>query len=509
VSTDTLKCTPRGLLGTNDEKHKSVSGVRDFANENRSEQPLWRRERFERLVAKLTSNKYRVEIYSRTWKGWFPCVVRPHSNTKWTVAVVYHNGSGSVVKLVNPESPMIRIVKGPLYSIYSHSITTMYSSLCAQIKSSLKFYEVKTEEMVSEKTVHSCFSGRDLLTWLLSVYLRSNVMHEDGVMAQLGNELLTRGIIYRIKLPVDRGHSLELLKSQENTTTAIVTSDVADGRTSFFSQGPEYVYALNEGSGVIEDLIEKENVVVKQQEDRLWWTTRSHLEVFTGSTSTWELATVVATFDPWLLLVYCQEPNSARAKWIHRLDVNTVRHPRRFWRAGTQTWVYSRGDNEWYAGFVTSREARDSGENQAPWEENIVNVTYGLTDSEGAFTMTKAVKLDSEHVRPRVSRISRMCIKVRSSNGDPLQKLEWIKHRFAIYSEYTSGEKPFRDAQPDIHTLILVCRNVKMTVSQRDHESKHLSEALKFEVKVDVVPWELFTAGRDVLYNIQGATTNQ
>jgi len=507
VSNETLKCTPRGLLGKDDEKHKSVSGVRHFENENRAEQPLWTRERFERLVAKLTSNKNRVEVYSRGWKGWFPCVVRLHSNATRTVAVVYHNGTETVVKLLDPESPMIRIAKGPLYSIYSRSLTTMYSSLCAQIKSSLKFYEVKTGETVSEKRVHSCFSGRDFLIWLRSVYLRANVMHEDGVMAQLGNELLTRGIIYRIKLPFARGSSSELVKLQENTTSPKVAQDDADRGTSF-SQRPEYVYALNEESAVIEDLIEKENLVVEQQEDRLWWTKKSHLEVFTGSTSTWELATVVATFDPWLLLVYCQEPNSARAKWIHRLDVNTVRHPRRFWRAGTQTWVYSRGDNEWYAGFVTSREARDSGENQAPWEENIVNVTYGLTDSEGAFTMTKAVKLDSEHVRPRVSRISRMCIKVRSSNGDPLQKLEWIKHRLAIYSEYASGEKPFRDAQPDIHSLILVCRNVKMTVSQRDHESKHLSEALKFEVTVDVVPWELFTAGRDVLYNMHSPTTN-
>lgn len=510
MSTDTLKCTPRGLVSTDDEKHKSASGVRHFDNENRTDQPLWRRQRFEQLVARLTSNKSRVEVFSRTWKGWFPCVVRPHSNATRTVAVVYHNGTDTVVKLLDPESPMIRIVKGPLYSICSQSIKTMYSHLYAQIKCSLKFYEVKTGETVSEKKVHSCFSGRDLVLWLRSAYLGANVMQEDGVMAQLGSELLTRGIIYRIKLPFargDKGSSSEKLKSQENMDTGIIAPEDTDGESSF-SQSPEYVYALNEGSTVIEDLIEMEKVVIKEQEDRLWWTTKSHLEVFTRSTSTWELAVVVATFGPWLLLVYCQEAQAARGKWIHRLDVNIVRHPRRFWRAGTQTWVFSRGDNEWYAGFVTSRETRDYGETHVPWEENIVNVRYGLTDSDGAFTMTKSVKLDSEHIRPRVSRISRMCIKVSSINGEPLQKLEWIKHRLAIYSEYASGEKPFRDAQPDIHSLILVCRNVKMTISQRDNESKHLSEALKCEVTIDVLPWELFTAGRDVLYNIQRPTTN-
>jgi len=503
-----VKCNPHGLI--DDEKHKSVSSVRHFESDSRPEQSIWKRERFERLVAKLTSNRNRVEVFSRTWKGWFPCVVRPHSNTTRTVAVVYHNGKDTVVKLLDPESPMIRVVKGPLYSIYSQSIKTMYSSLCTQIKSSLKSYEVKTEKMISEKRVHSCFSGRDLVIWLRSVYLGANVMQEDGVMAQLGNELLDRGIIYRVKLPHARGRKVltpETLKAQENFSTPLAMPEDGDCESSFFSQRPEYAYALNEGSQIIEDLIKKENVVVKQQEDRLWWTTRSHLEVFTRSTSTWELATVVATFDPWLLLVYCQEAQAARAKWIHRLDINTVRHPRRFWRAGTQTWVFSRGDDEWYAGFVTNRETRDFGENQVPWEENIVNVRYGLTDSDGAFTMTKSVKIDSEHIRPRVSRISRMCIRIRSNNDEPLHKVEWIKHRLAVYSEHSIGEKPYHDAQPDIHSLILVCRNVRMTVGQREHESKHLSEALKCEVKIDVLPWELFTAGRDVLYNIQRPTT--
>jgi len=430
-------------------------------------------------------------------------VVRPHSNATRTVAVVYHNGTDTVVKLLDPESPLIRIVKGPMYSIYCQSVKAMYASLCTQIKTSLKMFEVKTMEIVANNRVHTCFSGRDLVIWLRSVYLAANVVQEDGVMAQLGNELLSRGIIYRVKLPFARGQKFltsELIKNQENAPMAKPAPK--DEESFFFSQRPEFAYALNEWS-FIEELAKNENLVVKEQEDRLWWTTRSHLEVFTRSTATWELATVVATCDPWLLLVYCQEAQAARAKWIHRLDVNTVRHPRRFWRTGTQTWVFSRGDDEWYAGFVSSRETRDFGDLQVPWEENIVNVRYGLTDSDGSFTMTKSVKLDSEHIRPRVSRISRMCIRITANNGEPLQKVEWIKHRLTIYSEYAIGEKPFYDAQPDIHSLILVCRNVKMTVTQRDHESKHLSEALNCEVKIDVLPWELFTAGRNVLYNIQ------
>lgn len=508
MSTDTLKCTPRGLIGSEEEKQNIVSGVLHYENENRPEQPLWRRERFQRLVANLTSSRTRVEVFSRTWKGWFPCVVRPHSNATRTVAVVYHNGTDTVIKLLDPESPLIRIVKGPMYSIYCQSIKAMYTSFCNQIKTSLNMFEVKTMAFVAKKKVHACFSGRDLVIWLRSIYLQANVVQEDGVMAQLGNELLARGIIYRVKLPFARGPKFlnsELIRNHEKTQMG--KTALKDEESFFFSQRPEYAYALNESS-VIEKLAEKENLVVKEQEDRLWWTTKSHLEVFTRSTTTWEMATVVATCDPWLLLVYCKEAQAARAKWIHRLDVNTVRHPRRFWRTGTQTWVFSRGDNEWYAGFVSSRETRDFGDNQVPWEENIVNVRYGLTDSDGAFTMTKSVKLDSEHIRPRVSRISRMCIRIRAKNGEPLQKVEWIKHRLTIYSEYTIGEKPFHDAQPDIHSLILVCRNVRMTVSQRDHESKHLSEALKCEVEINVLPWELFTAGRNVLYNIQRPTTS-
>lgn len=475
--------------------------------ENESD-TMRRRERFQRIVAKLTSKRNRVEVYSRTWTAWFPCVVRQHSQTTGTVVVVYHNGTDTVVKLLDPESPLIRIVEGPIYSIYCSSLEKMYSGLFAGIRAALQFYEVKTGGIFLKKGVHSCFSGRDLVMWLRTGYLEANVLEEDGVMAQLGGELLRRGIIWRVKPPqvrVRESASEVSLPKQDNATLLLATRTESKVEINFDPRA-DYMYALSEWS-VITELIKKETKVVKQQEDRLFWTAKSHLEVFNSSTNTWELATVVSILDPWLLLVYAQEAQAAKAKWIHRLDVHKLRHPRRFWRTGSQIWVFSRGDNQWYAGVISNRETRGLVDHAVPKDEFTVNVMYGPTDSQGAFTRTKPLKVDSEHIRPRVARLSRMCIRVRSEKNLPLKKVEEIKRRFAAYSRYRDGQRPFHEAQPDLDSLILVCPNVQMTVQEREKESRLLSEALKCKVKVDVVPWELYTAGRDVLYNLPKPTS--
>jgi len=522
VSTKTKKENPQAELENDDQKHTPHSTLRqrvdptfshsetvpttNYENESRSETTAKKRGGFLRIVAKLTSKRNRIEVYSRTWAAWFPCVVRPHSQTSGTVVVVYHNGTDTVVKLLDPESPLIRTVKGPLYSIYCHSIEKMYSTLCARIKTALQFREVKTGGMFFKKGVHSCFSGLDLVRWLRSLYLGANVLEEDGVMAQLGSELLTRGIIWRVKPRISS--NMENSNSQDGTPMSPLARKESDGDTTDFSPRADYMYAFNDSS-VIAELVEKENKVVKQQEDRLFWAVRSHLEVFSSSTDAWELATVVATLDPWLLLVYGQEAQAARAKWIHRLDILTVRHPRRFWRTGSQIWVFSRGDDQWYAGVISNRETLGLGEHQTPKDESTVNVTYGPTDSQGAFTRTKPLKVDSEHIRPRVARLSRMCIRVRTVNNIPLQMVDDIKRKLAVYSKCKEGERRYHDAQPDLNSLIMVCPKVEMNVREREMESRQLSEAQNCEVIVDVVPWELFTAGRDVLYNLPKSSKSE
>jgi len=514
------KSSPQGLY-TDDETRRSLSIVKQikrdhtfthsetvqttyYDHESRSEKTSQKRERFQRIVAKLISKRNRVEVYSRTSGAWFPCVVRPHSHTARTVAVVYHNGTDTVVKLLDPESSLIRIVMGPMYSIFCHGLEKMYSDLCAKIQTALQFQKVKTDEKLCNKSEDLCFSGKDLVVWLRTVYLGNNALEEDGIMAQLGNQLLARRIIYRVKRSLqNREYSqTELLNSTQESSAKSELKDSEEESSSFSS---EHLYALNEWSN-ISKLVEKESLVVNQQKDRLWWTTKSHLEVFSSSTNTWELGTVIAALDPWLLLVYGQEGQAAIAKWIHRLDHQTVRHPRMFWRNNSQIWVYSRGDNEWFAGFVSNRVTQRYEGQQVPSDQSIVNVMYGPTDSLGAFTKTKHLKLDSEHIRARVARLSRMCIRIRTLNGEPLKKIDKIKQRLAIYAKYKTGQRPFNDAQPTADCLLMVCPKVEMTVYQREQETKLLSKALGFEVKIEVVPWELFTAGRDVLYNLQKAT---
>jgi len=523
--TKVSKDTPIEAPVTEDEARLSVSIVKQlkrdqtfthsetvqttyYDHESRSEKTSLKRERFHRIVAKLTSKRNRVEVYSRTSAAWFPCVVRAHSHAARTVAVVYHNGTDTNVKLLDPESPLIRIVMGPLYSIYCQGLEKMYSSLCVRIRSALQFQNVKanekTDEKLSNKCEHLCFSGKDFIRWLRTVYLGNSTLEEDGVMAQLGNQLLERKIIYEVK-PSTRGREYshtELLNSTQDTAIKAERKESYEDTNAF---SLKCLYALNEWS-IIKKLVEKESQLVNQQKDRLWWTIKSHLEVFSSSTNTWELGNVVAALDPWLLLVYDQEAQAAKAKWIHRLDSQTVRHPRLYWRNGTQIWVYSRGDDEWFAGFVSNRISQGFGDHRVPSDESIVNVMYGPTDTLGGFTKTKHLKVDSEHIRPRVARLSRMCIQVRTVKGEPLQKINQIKKRLAIYSKHKVGQRPFNDAQPSVDCLLMVCPNVEMTVYEREHEMRLLSTDLGFEVKIDVVPWELFTAGRDLLYNLHKAT---
>jgi len=519
--TQTSRDTHPEGVATDDEAQLSVSIIKQlkrdqtfthsetvqttyYDHESRSEKTSPKRERFQRIVAKLTSKRNRVEVYSRTSAAWFPCVVRAQSYTARTVAVVYHNGTDTNVKLLDPESPLIRIVMGPLYSIYCPGLKKMYSNLCVRIRSAFQFQNVKTDEKFSSEDEYSCFSGRDFMAWLRTVSLSNNALEEEGVMAQLGNQLLERRIIYKVKPSTkDREYShSELLNSPQETTVRPERKESHEDANSFSS---DCFYALSEWM-TIEKLIEKENPLVKQQKDRLWWTTKSHLEVFSSSTNTWALGHVVAVLDPWLLLVYDKEAQAACAKWVHRLDCQTVRHPRLYWRNGSQIWVYSRGDNEWFAGFVSNRVSQGLGDHRVPTDESLVEVMYGPTDTLGAFTKTKHLKLDSEHIRPRVARLSRMCIRVKTAKGESLQQIDQIKKRLAIYSKHKVGQRPFNDAQPSVDCLLLVCPNVEMTVYEREHEMRLLSTALGVEVKIDVVPWELFTAGRDVLYNLQKAS---
>lgn len=473
-----------------------------YDNESRSEKTAWKREGYQQLVGKLMDKRNRVEVFSRTWSAWFPCVVRPHSHTNYTVVVYYHNGTDTIVKLLDPESTLIRTVQGPIYSIYCHSIKEMYSILCQRIKVALQFYDVKIGGMFSSKE-HSCFTGRDLMMWLRAIH---HGEHEEDIMVQLGNELLSRGIIWRVK-PAYSLDVVVLSSVKTDSNAEILNSDQKDsqGTAPKFVPRADYMYALNELS-VIGKLNEKENMVVKEQEDRLYWTTKSRLGVFCSSSQKWEFGTVVSTLDPWLLVVYGKEPHALKYKWVHRLDVERVRHPRRFWRNGSQIWVFSRGDKLWYSGLVSKRETRFLGDQQVPIDESTLNVTYGPTDSQGAFTRTKQLKLCSEHIRPRVTRLSRMCIRIKTKDK-PLQNVDEIKNRLAAFCKYTDGQRPYYDAQPDVSSLIMVCRKVEMTVRVRERESRILSEAHKFDVTVEVIPWEVFTAGRDVLYNHLKPTT--
>jgi len=518
--TQTSKDTHPEGVGTDDEARLSVSIVKQlkrdntfthsetvqttyYDHESRSEKTSQKRERFQRIVAKLTSKRNRVEVYSRTSAAWFPCVVRPHSHTARTVAVVYHNGTDTNVKLLDPESLLIRVVRGPLYSIYCPGLEKMYSNLCVRIRSALQFQNnMKTDERISNGDERLFFSGKDFMVWLRTVFLGNNASEEDGLMAQLGNQLLERKIIYKVKPSTQEYSHTEVLNNPQEIPVEPEQKESYEDANAFSS---ECFYALSEWS-TIKNLIEKESPIVKQENDRLWWTTKSHLEVFSSSTNTWELGNVAAVLDPWLLLVYDQEAQAARAKWIHRLDSQTVRHPRLYWRNGSQIWVYSRGDDEWFAGFVSNRVSQGFGDHRVPSDESIINVMYGPTDTLGAFTKTKHLKLDSEHIRPRVARLSRMCIRVKTAKGEPLRQIDQIKKRLAIYSKPKVGQRPFNDAQPSVDCLLMVCPNVEMTVYEREHEMRLLSTALGVEVKIDVVPWELFTAGRDVLYNLQKAS---
>jgi len=517
--TQTSKDTHPDGVGTDDEARLSVSIVKQlkrdhtfthsetvqttyYDHESRSEKTSQKRERFQRIVAKLTSKRNRVEVYSRTSAAWFPCVVRAHSHTARTVAVVYHNGTDTNVKLLDPESPLIRVVMGPLYSIYCPGLEKMYSNLCVRIQSALQFQNMKADERLSNGDERLFFSGKDFMVWLRTVFLGNNALEEDGVMAQLGNQLLERRIIYKVKPSTQEYSHTEVLNTPQEIPVKPEQKESFEDADAFSS---ECFYGLSEWS-TIKNLIEKESPLVKQEKDRLWWTTKSHLEVFSSSTNTWELGNVVAVLDPWLLLVYDQEAQAARAKWIHRLDSKTVRHPRSYWRNGSQIWVYSRGDDEWFAGFVSNRVSQGFGEHRVPSDESIINVMYGPTDTLGAFTKTKHLKLDSEHIRPRVARLSRMCIRVKTAKAEPLRQIDQIKKRLATYSKPKVGQRPFNDAQPSVDCLLMVCPNVEMTVHEREHEMRLLSTALGVEVKIDVVPWELFTAGRDVLYNLQKAS---
>jgi len=461
--------------------------------DSRSEKTLPKAEGYEQIVSKLMNKRNRVEVYSRTWSSWFPCVVRPHSQANTTVVVYYYNGTDTIVKLLDPESPLIRTVQGPIYSIYCHSISKMYLRLCDRIRTALQFVKVKGGGMFSPKE-YFCFTGRDFVTWLRSQHFGDD-LEEGNIMEQLGNELLTRGIIWHVKAKATP--CVAELSNGERDSNIGTKSE--GGSLSFVGRA-DYFYALNSWSAIGE-LAEKEALVVREQEDRLYWTNKSSLGVYCSNTQKWELGKVVSTFDPWLLLVFDQDSQALQSKWVHRLDVKSVRHPRQFWRNGSQVWVFSRGDDLWYSGLVTSRETRYLGDQQAPLDEETLNVTYGPTDSQGAFTRTKSVKVSSEHIRPRVTRLSWMCIRIESS-GEILQNVHTIKHNLAIYCKSEKGQRPYYDAQPDISTLILVCRNVKMTFLERQRESRLLSKAQNSEVKVEVIPWEVFTAGRDVLYKL-------
>jgi len=520
-----------------------TTNYEDSASENTK-----KRERFNRIFSKLTNKRHRVEVYSRTWAAWFPCVVRPHSQTSGTVVVVYHNGSDTVVKLLDPESPLIRVVQGPVYGVHAHSVEQMYLNLCLRIRRTLPFREVKVGGMFGKrkKTVHSCFSGRDLVTWLRELYLGANVIEEDGVMAQFGCELLSKGLIVRKKPPPRNAKGGDKEMDSERSNPDRNNASNPDVPASPSLSGPseralaekkdeddaaasedamtfvprhDHLYALQEES-VLPQLVQNENPVALEQRDRLHWVKLSSLEVYSASTGQWELATVVATLDPWLLLVYGQDAQAARAKWIHRLDTQTVRHPRRFWRKGSQVWVFSRGDDQWYAGVVSKRETRSMGEFAAPQDEPTVSVTYGPTDGTGSFTRAKPLKVDSEHIRHRVTRLSRLCIRVKVKRK-PLVKLETeeIKRRMLAYSttkrenrdmNSPSGQankKTYREVSPDPFTVLLVCpyprrRSISMTIDDKAQEARILTQRLGREVTVEVIPWEIFTAGRDVLYKL-------
>jgi len=467
-------------------------------NDSRSEKTMNKREGYEQIVGKLMNKRSRVEVYSRTWSSWFPCVVRAQSQTNCTVVVYYHNGTDTIVKLLDPESPLIRTVQGPIYSIYCHSLSKMYLRLCDRIRADLQFIKVKGGGIFSTKE-YFCFTGRDFVRWLRSQHYGEYLEGED-VMAQLGNELLTRGIIWHVKAKATLGVVDPPKFEKESNVEA-----KSEGRSVSFAGRADYYYALNSWK-VICELAEKESLVVKEQKDRLYWTKKSRLGVYCSSTQKWELGKVVSIFDPWLLIVFGQGSQVLPSKWVHRLDVESVRHPRRFWRNHSHVWVFSRGDNLWYSGLVTNRETRYIGDDQVPIDESTLNVTYGPTDSHGAFTRTKSLKLSSEHIRPRVTRLSWMCIRIEAS-GEILRNVDKIKNSLVVYCKHEQDQKPFYDAQPDISTLLLVCQNVEMTLQDRERESRLLSKAQNSEVKVEVLPWEVFTAGRDVLYNLIKPTT--
>jgi len=467
--------------------------VKTTTFESRSEKTMLKREGYEQVVSKLMNKRNRVEVYSRTWSSWFPCVVRPHSQANITVVVYYFNGTDTIVKLLDPESPLIRTVQGPIYSIYCHSISKMYLRLCDRIRAALQFVKVKGGGIFSSKE-YFCFTGRDFVSWLRSEHFGDHLEEED-IMVQLGNELLARGIIWQVKAKATQ--NMADLKNVERDGNL---ESKSEGDSGSFLDRSDCFYALNSWSAIGE-LAEKESHVVKEQEDRLYWTIKSSLGVYCSRTQKWEFGKVVTKFDPWLLLVFDQDSQAIPSKWVHRLDVESVRHPRRFWRNGSQVWVFSRGDNLWYSGLITSRETRYLGDHQAPLDEETLNVTYGPTDAHGAFTRTKSLKVSSEHVRPRVTRLSWMCIRIEAS-GEVLQNVDTIKHNLAVYCKSEKGQRPYYDAQPDISTLILVCRNVEMTLLDRERESRLLSKAQNSVVKVEVIPWEVFTAGRDVLYNL-------
>jgi len=467
--------------------------VKSATYESRSEKTIIKREAYEQVVSKLTNKRTRVEVYSRTWSSWFPCVVRPHSQANTTVVVYYFNGTDTIVKLLDPESPLIRTAQGPIYSIYCHSISKMYLRLCDRIRAALQFVKVKGGGMFSPKE-YFCFTGRDFVTWLRSQHFGDDLEEED-IMEQLGNELLIRGIIWHVKAKANPCVA-ELLNVERDCNIGAKS----EGGSVRFVGRADCFYALNSWSAIGE-LAEKEALVVKEQKDRLYWTNKSSLGVYCSSTQKWELGKVVSTLDPWLLVVFDQDSHALQSKWVHRLDVKSVRHPRQFWRNGSQVWVFSRGDDLWYSGLITSRETRYLGDHLAPLDEETLNVTYGPTDTQGAFTRTKSVKVSSEHIRPRVTRLSWMCIWIESS-GEILQNVNRIKHNLAVYCKSEKGQRTYYDAQPDISTLILVCRNVKMTFLQRQRESRRFSKAQNSEVKVEVIPWEVFTAGRDVLYKL-------
>jgi len=430
-----------------------------------SKYPLTKTERLRKL-------KY--DVYSKSKKEWFSAIIKQHKHGD-NVTVLYNNGDENVSKEMVIESPHLRPVKCPKYSVSPPTLEQMYQSTFAQIESNLHFETIKKGFMGKS---YQCFTGQDFVQWVK----RITSVNEDSVVEQLGTEFISNELVVMRKWTGKKKPK----KDKEET----ILND------------PDIWYSLNKGR--IKVLLENERQIERnplkggERAVRLHWGIHSYLEVYSMSAEKWEMCHVDAILDPWLMVMY-GEKDKKRAKWVHRLDYEAVRSPRHYWKRGTKVNVFSRTEKVWYSGILYGRKCSEN-PNGVPTADNTVDAYYGpksKSDVGSGYTLSKTLDVNSDHVRPRILQNDRYCMKVIVEHLPNARKIERLKGEVKLLysdlklikqtmSKYCKSRQFYitiKKIKPD-EALLVMEEELEIDPDQLEAEKEYLSKELKKLVKL-------------------------